>query len=78
MEEYYLTEKGDISNHLGLNIKNNLDKKKSRKHLVDKIIIHVGTTVSVIIKCKETMLGKVILHEYGSGITIKCDCNYRI
>ena len=47
-----LTDKGDISNYLGVNIKKNSDDtlKLSQSHLVEKIINHVGLEVSASLK----------------------------
>ena len=51
-----LTDEGDISNYLEVNIKKNYDGtfELSQLHLVEKIINRVGLTVSVILKSIET------------------------
>ena len=74
-----LTDEGDISNYLGVNIKKYSDGtfKLLQSHLVEKIINHVGLTVSTSFKERETSAGKPVLHkdEYSQGR--KCVYNYR-
>ena len=55
-EEHVLTDEWDISNYPGVNSNKNSDEifELSQSHLVDKIISHVGLTVSSIIKYKYT------------------------
>ena len=50
-----LTDEGDISNYLGVNIKKNSDStfELSQSHMVEKIINHVGLEVSASLKARE-------------------------
>ena len=59
-----LTNEGDISNYLEVNINKNLDGtfELSKSHLVEKIINHVGIKVSACLKSRETPYGNPLLH----------------
>ena len=59
-----LIDEGYISIHLGGNIKKNSDEtfELLLSHLVEKLINHVGLTVSAGLKSKETPAGKILLH----------------
>ena len=68
------TDEGYISKFIGVNTKKNLDKKFGllQSHLLDKIINHVGLTVSVRIKYIEMPAGKPLVHKYKSSLARKC------
>ena len=74
-----LTYEGDVSNYLRFNIKkiSNGTFKLLLFHLVDKIINHVGLTVSTGIKPRKTPDRKPLLHKDGSIILRKRVFNYR-
>ena len=75
-----LTAEGDISNYLGVNI-NKISYgtfELSQFHLVDKIINHVGLTVSTGIKARETPSVKPFLNKEESSLGNKCIWDYRI
>ena len=54
-----------ISNYIGVNMKKNSDGTFEflQSHLVDKIINHVGLTISVILKLREMHTGKPSLYK---------------
>ena len=74
-----LTYEGDVSNHLGVNIKKNSDGtlELSKSHLVEKVINHVGLTVSVSLKLRGNPSGKPLPHKCGYSLGRKCVWNYR-
>ena len=74
-----LTDKGDISNYLGVNKKKNSDEtiELLQSHLAEKIINHFGLTVSASLKSIETPAVKPLLRKDESSLGIKCACNYR-
>ena len=59
-KNYVLTDEGYIYNYLRVNIKNNSDRilELSQSHLAEKIINHVGLTVSAGLKARDTPAGK--------------------
>ena len=62
-----MTEEGDISNYLGVNMKKNSDEtfKLSKSHKVDKIINCVGLEKCPrVLKARETHAGKPLRHKY--------------
>ena len=78
-ENYVLTDERDISNYLGVNIKENSDWtfKLSQSHLVEKIINHVGLEVSVSLKSIDTTAGKPLMHKERYSLGRKCVWNVR-
>ena len=56
-ENYVLTDEGDISNYLGVEIDKSSDGtfKLSQSNLVEKIINRVGPRVSASLKARETL-----------------------
>ena len=66
-----LVFEGSISNYLGVNIKKNSDGTLEllQSHMVDKIINHVGLTVSAILNSIETHAGKPLLNKDESSHT---------
>ena len=74
-----MTDEGDISNYLGVNIKKNSygTFKLSQSHMVDKIINHIGFTVSASLNSIETPSVKSLLHKDKYIPGRKCVRNYR-
>ena len=74
-----LTDEGDISNYLGVNIKKNSYEifKVLQSHLVEKFINHVVLEVFVSVKAKEALLGKPLLYKDESSLGRKCVWKYR-
>ena len=74
-----LTDEGDISSYLEFNINKHSDKtfKLSQSHLAEKIINHVGLTVSASLKTRETTIIKQSLDKNESSIGRKYVWNYR-
>ena len=74
-----LIDEGDISNYLGVTIKERSDGtfKWSQLYLVDKIINHVGLTMFASLKERETPSWKPLLHKDKSSIGRECVWNYR-
>ena len=67
---YVLIDGGDLSNYIGVNFKKNSygTFKLLQFQLVDKIINHVGLTVSASLKCREIPTRKPLLHKDESSI----------
>ena len=78
-ENYVLTDGGDISNYLGVNINKNSDGtfKSSQSHLVEKIINNVGLIVFMSLKARDTPAGKPLLHKDLSSLGRDSIWNYR-
>ena len=74
-----LTNKGDISNYLGVNIKKNSDRtfELLQSNLVEKIINHVRLTVPVSLNSRETPEVKPLLYSDEYSLGRKCMWNYR-
>ena len=74
-----LTYEGDISNYLGVNIKKNSDGifELLQYHLVEKIINHIGLTVSASLKARATTTVKPLLNKYEYSLVSNCVLNYR-
>ena len=74
-----LTNEGDISNCLGVNINRNSDGtfELSQLHRLEKIINHVRIEVSAIIKERERPSGKPLMHKDKYSLGIRYVCNYR-
>ena len=62
---YLLTDEGDISNYLGVNIKKTSygTFELSQSHLVEKIIYHVGLEVSASLQSREMPSRKSLLNK---------------
>ena len=78
-ENYALTDEGDISNYLGVNIKKNPDGtfELLQSHLVEKIINHVRLTVTASLRAREAHDWKSLLHKDKYSLGRKCVCNLR-
>ena len=74
-----MTYEGYIYKCLRLNIKKNSYRtfKLSQSNLAEKIINHVGLTVSESLKERDTSAVKPLLHKEKSSIGRKCIQNYR-
>ena len=74
-----MTDEGNISNYLGVNIKKKSDGtfKLLQSHLVEKIINHVGITMSASINSRETLAVKQLPYKEESSLERKWVCNYR-
>ena len=73
-----MTDKGDKSNYLRVNIKKNSDRtfKLFQLHLAEKKVNRIGLTMSKSFKSRETLAGKTLLHKYESSLGRKCVWNY--
>ena len=78
-ENIVLTHKGYISNYLVFDIRNISDStfKWLQSNLVDKIINHVGLTLSESLKRREMPAGDTLLNKNKSSLIIKCVWNYK-
>ena len=74
-----LTDKEDILNYLGVNIKKNSDGTFEwlQSHILEKTINHVGLTVSASIKARKMPARKLLLNEYKASLGMKGAWNYR-
>ena len=78
-KNYVLTDEGNISNYLGVNIKKNSYGafELLQSYLVEKIINHVRLTLYESLKSIEKPAGKLPLHKDEYIIRSKFICNYR-